>query len=114
MAKKHNQETAENLIDELDREVAQEASAQDAPAGESLPEIPAGAGIKELELLEQSRPIYRPICKMHNAWMVSNGTHLHFTYYKCPIEGCTSSAKVPRKTPSQVISQGGERGFEAR
>lgn len=116
MAKK--QPEPENMLDELDREQQKEAppapAAAELPAEDVLPEIPEDAEVPELEALEQSRPIYRPICKMHKTWMVSGGSHLHFTYYRCPVEGCTSNAKVPRKTPAQVLEAGGERGFEAR
>lgn len=117
MAKKQpeNKPEADNLLDELDQELAAEAPAAETPASDGMPEIPEGASVKELEALEQrARPTFHPICKIHCVWMKSGGSYPAFTYFSCPVEGCSESCKVPRKTPAQVMEQGRERGFESR
>ena len=105
---------AENLLDELDQELTGEAG-EVPTTSDGMPEIPEGATVKQLEELEQrARPTFHPICKIHVVWMKSGGSYPAFTYFSCPVEGCSESCKVPRKTPAQVMDAARERGFEAR
>jgi hypothetical protein len=115
MAKKQPTENPENLLDELDSKLTVEAGVEPPVGSDGMPEIPKGATVKQLEELEQrARPTFHPICKMHVVWMKSGGSYPAFTYFSCPVEGCSESCKVARKTPAQVMDAARERGFEAR
>ena len=42
------------------------------------------------------RPAYIPVCKVHREAMRGYSTRESITYYRCPVEGCTETAKAPR------------------